>query len=96
MDQKPTTTYLRSEETGDGDAGGEADGHRHGGDSHRHVVSGAKVERNKGQPDHARRVHSETCNNNQEGTETGQMRAIRIDCFHCQPVVTPSGLIKNG
>lgn len=63
-------TYLWSEETGDGDAGGQADGHRHGSDPHRHVVSGAEVERDEGQPDDARRVHGEACNDNQEGSET--------------------------
>lgn len=53
--------YLRGEETGDRDTGGETDGHRHGGDAERHVITGAEVQGHEGEPDHASGVHGETC-----------------------------------
>lgn len=59
-------TNLGREEASDSDAGREADGDGHGGDTQGHVVSRAEVQGNEGQPDHTSCVHCKTLDERKE------------------------------
>lgn len=53
------SSHLWREKAGDGDAGREADGDRHGSYPQRHMVAGAEVQGDERQPDHTGGIHRE-------------------------------------